>query len=477
MNKLFRPALTLFLALSLFLIPFTASANALSPERFRHVVTLTVDDLPSLLNTPIADLSIQAIEADKLQPIPFQIDEINQKRNFYYEGKEAPALGEVGLLDEKDELVFMYHDTGPKISHQQPVSGTILLELNFQEGDQIRYAYVVQHSAERSSKKYVDFDLETGMVKSDYYSLEVDTKNPLNWKSHTYKTFTREDRNIIDTLKIRISGELFGPWATLTLDNNNLKPTIIGIKHGPVRTIVKMDTQVRIAGIPVPMAKLMMHFYFNEQHLSAPVYADIPALGFLLRVIDKPSVSVSIDFNQLSGAEIFTARGPEEAAIVDGQLSDTEKQFDIAGITGDLNDLSTIKLENNFLYMNTHHGYHVLALLHIFPESLAVNEQELIERSLALFGEDLNVLYYDDQNHNDKPEFFPGAHPEVGYDISLPTSTKGMNISGRVEIRFAINLYFMDDIGAGGPAEFELQARNPPPFGYEQFTKGAVAEL
>jgi len=487
MNRPLRLVLTHCILLSLFLFSpsaftstlFTSAlfTSTLSAERFRHVVTLTIDDLPTLHKAVISDLSIQAIEDGILKPIPFQIDEMNQKSNFYYEGKEAPALGEVGLLDEKDELVFMYHDTGAKAIQQQPISGTVLLELSFQEGNETRYAYVVKHSAERSSKKYVDYNVETGMITTDYYTLEVDTKNPLIWKSHTYKTFKREDSNIIDTLKIRISGELFGPWARLTLDNNNLKPTIIGVKHGPVRTIVKMDTQVNIAGIPVPMAKLMMHYYLNEQHLSAPVYADIPALGLLLRVIDKPSVSVSVDFNQLDGAEVFTARGPEEASIVDGILADTEKQFDIAGITGDLNDLSTVKLENNYLYMDTKRDYHILALLHIFPESLAVNEQELIERSLALFGEDLGVLYYDDKEHYDKPEFFPGAHPEVGYDISLATSTKGMDISGRVEIRFAINLYFMDQIGAGGPAEFELQARNPPPLSYTEIAKEEVADL
>ncbi|PCJ21811.1 MAG: hypothetical protein COB04_02505 [Gammaproteobacteria bacterium] len=449
----------------------------MSPERFRHVVTLTVKDIPKLDQNVISELSVQSIIDGKLQAIPFQIDEYNQKSNFYYEGKEAPALGTVGVMDEKDELVFMYHDTGPKLTDQHPQSGTLMLELSFQDGDETRYAYVIKNSAERSTKKYVDYNVETGLIKSDYYTLEVDTKNPLNWKSHTYRTFNRDDSNIIDTLKIRISGELFGPWATLTLDNDNLKPTIIGVKHGPVRTIVKMDTRVSIAGIPVPLAKLMMHYYLNEQHLSAPVYADIPALGFLLRVIDKPSVSVSVDFNRLEGAEVYTAKGPKEASIVDGELSETEKLFDIAGVTGDLKDLSTVKLENNYLYMDTKRDYHILALLHIFPESLAVNDLDLIERSLALFGEDLGVLYFDDEKYRNKPEFVPGAHPEVGYDISLETSSKGEDITGRVEIRFAINLYFLDQIGTGGPEQFEQQVRNPPELAYRALSQDAVAEL
>lgn len=479
MNLLSRPFLMLILSASLLFMIGTTQANTppMSAERSRHVITLTLKDLPTLTKTSIDDLSIQVIQGTTLQPIPFQIDEMNQKSNFYFEGKEAPPLGEVGLFDEKDELVFMYHDTGPRRHEQKPTTGEVLLELSFTDNNSTRYAYVVKNSVERSSKKYVDFDIDSGVIKSDYYTLEIDKKNPLNWKKHTYKTFTGQDNNIIDTLKIRISGELFAPWATLTLDNDNLKPTIIGVKHGPVRTIVKMDTQVRIAGIPVPMAKLMMHYYLNEQHLSAPVYADIPALGVLLRVIDKPSVSVSIDFNQLEGSQVYSARGPAEGATVDGITSVEETQFKIAGITGDLNDLSSVKLEDNFLYMDTKQDYHVLALLHIFPESLAVNDQELIERSLALFGEDLGVLYHDDSKHYDKPEFFPGAYPEVGYDISLATSTKGMDISGRVEIRFAINLYFIDDIGSGGPERFEAQARTGPQFAYTQTTQEVIAEI
>lgn len=477
MISLVRQFYPLLLVLTILSISAPALSSTLSPERARHVIVLTVAELPVLNKTDISTLSVQAISNGELKPIPFQIDEMNQKSNFYYEGNEAPALGEVGLMDEKDELVFMYHDTGEKLGRQQPQSGTLLLELSFTENEQTRYAYLVSASSDRSEKKYVDFDVENHIVKSDFYSLEIDKKNLLNWKKLTYQTFSGEDNNIIDTLKVRISAELFAPWARISLDNNNLKPEIIGIKHGPVRTIVKMRTQVNIAGIPIPMAHLMMHYYFNEQHLSAPVLADLPALGVLLRVIDKPSVSVSIDFNQLDGAHVYTARGPDTGAVVDGITSVAEEQFDIAGVSGDFSDLSSIKLENNYLYMDSKRDYHILSLLHIFPESLNSDNPEMVQRSLSLFGEDLGVRYHDDETHRDKPEYFPGAFPEVGYDISLGYSTKDLDLSGRVEVRFAINLYFLDAIGPGGPAMFELQARNPPPFAYQAIDNSAIAGI
>jgi hypothetical protein len=466
------------LLLSLVLFSSHALANTLSAERYRHISTLTVKDLPVLNKKPISDLSVQAIIDGELQPIPFQIDEMNQKGNFYYEAKEAPILGELGLLDEKDELVFMYHDTGIKISGRQPKSGKILLEVKFEEDGETRFAYIIEGSADRSQKKYVDYNVKTGLIKSDFYTLEIDPDNLLNWKSHTYKNFNEENKNLIDTLKIRISGGLFTPWAKVSLNNENLKPEIIGIKHGPVRSIVKMDTEVRLGGISVPMINLMLHYYFSEQQVDAPVLAGIPALGLLLKVLKEPSISVSLDFNKLEGSLVTTAKGPKEAAVVDGKMSKLEEQFAIEGITGDISDLSSVKLENNFLYMDTQNGYEVLALLDIFPESLEGNDPGLISRSLSVFGDELGVLYHDDKNHNDKPEQFPGAYPEAGYLIGLASSELDSGeLAGRVEIRFAIKLFFIDDIGEGGPAKFEHQVRNPPQLSYTIMDENKVADL
>ena len=478
MPILIKKTITKTLLLSLMLFSSYALANTLSAERYRHVATLTVKDLPTLNKKPISNLSVQAIIDGELKPIPFQVDEMNQKSNFYYEGKEAPILGEAGLLDEKDELVFMYHDAGVKISGQQPESGKTLLEIKFEEHGDVRYAYIIEGSANRSQKKYVDYNVETGLIKTDFYTLEIDPDNLLNWKSHTYKNFSEENKNLIDTLKIRISGGLFTPWAKVSLNNENLKPEIIGIKHGPVRTIVKMDTEVKLGGISVPMVNLMLHYYFNEHHVNAPVFAGIPALGVLLKVLKEPSISVSLDFNKLEGSLVSTAKGPKEAAVVDGKMSKLEEQFAIDGITGDMSDLSSVKLENNFLYMNTQKGYEVLALLDIFPESLEGNSPGLIKRSLSVFGDELGVLYNDDKNHYDKPEQFPGAYPEAGYLIGLASSElDDMELTGKVEIRFAIKLFFIDDVGEGGPAEFEYQVRNPPQLSYTIMDENKVTDL
>lgn len=478
MPILIRKTITKILLLSLMFFSSHVLANTLSAERNRHIATLTVKDLPTLNKKPISSLSVQAIVDGELQPIPFQIDEMNQKSNFYYEGKEAPILGEVGLLDEKDELVFMYHDAGTKISGQQPESGKTLLEIKFEEYGEARYAYIIEGSESRSLKEYVDYDVETGLISTDFYTLEIDPDNLLNWKSHTYKNFKEKNKNLIDTLKIRISGGLLTRWTKINLNNENLKPEVVGIKHGPVRTIVKMDTEVRLAGISVPMVNLMLHYYFSEQSVDAPVLASIPALGMLLKVLKEPSISVSLDFNKLEGSLVTTAKGPKEAAVVDGKMSKLEDQFAIDGITGDMSDLSSVKLENNFLHMDTQKGYEVLALIDIFPESLEGSAPELIKRSLSVFGDKLDVLYHDDVNHYDKPEQFPGAYPEAGYLIGLASSEQdGMDLTGRVEIRFAIKLFFIDDVGEGGPAEFEHQVRNPPQLSYTIMDENQIANL
>ena len=108
------------LSVCFFALVFSASTIAIeevakpSPARFLEVVVMKGKELPALLNSPVADYSIMAVHKGKLSSIPYQFDDKNIRGLTYVEGGILAVDGKVGILEEKDELVFMYKDMGIK---------------------------------------------------------------------------------------------------------------------------------------------------------------------------------------------------------------------------------------------------------------------------------------------------------------------------------------------------------------------------
>lgn len=85
----------------------------LNPYTWVAPVVVSAQQADKLAGHDIADISVMAVRAGKLVPIPFQIDERDKDGWVYVDGVSKTELdGAAGKFDAKDEIVFMHRDTG-----------------------------------------------------------------------------------------------------------------------------------------------------------------------------------------------------------------------------------------------------------------------------------------------------------------------------------------------------------------------------
>jgi len=110
-----------------YLVDNQALLRALTPEQlsqaiekldlthyaYLHPVVIKGKGVPELIGQSVGDISVMVVRGGRMQPIPFQIDEMDQKGWVYLPDVSPNKLeGTYGKIDPVDELVFMYRDTG-----------------------------------------------------------------------------------------------------------------------------------------------------------------------------------------------------------------------------------------------------------------------------------------------------------------------------------------------------------------------------
>ena len=445
------------------------SAGELSQERRQHVVVVTAERFGAALSgMAVERLSLQAVRDGELTPIPFQIDEINQRGNPYFPRGGVAIAGEEGAFDANDELVFMLRDSGRRIDGRVPASGTLAAELRIDLGEDERFVYLVTDAAERSDERYVSYDVERRRAQTDYYTIEFDPDNHLKWRGLYAKHYEHAETNLIDTYNIRMGATVLTPWTGATITNDNLRPTVRGHKVGPVRAIVQMDSSVTIAGISFPFAKIRMHYFFTEREIHSMDLGEIPFIGLVLNVLYGAEIRLSKDFGHLEGARVRTGLSGGWSPV-DGRMDENEKDFGVGGMEGDLRRPETLRLTDNYLALETDSGFAHITMLQVYPESIAADSAGLFEglasvdvETPTLFG----VYYRDDAGSGNGSGRIPGHSPELGYriviDEALVHALDEAGINGSAEARFSIRHFILPSFGADGPDGFERQVRNPP---------------
>lgn len=387
-----------------------------SPARFLEVIVMKGKQLPTLLNKPVVDYSVMAVHNGKLSPIPYQFDDKNIRGLTYVEGAKLAVDGKAGVLEENDELVFMYKDMGIKTDAQLQTlsSGKIISELEITEKGSSRYAYVVAGNTERSDKTYTHYDIKTGLVDTESYTLQLNPKNLLIWSDWIIKGFTgtASAPNILDTMKVRVKAKLGFIGATL---HNGLVPAkTLAVKNGPVRTIIEADASVSILGIH--LAKAGVSTTFTAQTIEYPVFAALPkAAGILSTLI----IDVTLDYVDFEGSRYRTALGPKEAMITGTKEAAT------------LRENYKSSLDNSWISISTGKNWDMIFVF--FHE--------------ANFKPTLSAVYKDATagDKANKPERFKGSNSELG--VSLNDVPVGLETS------LKYNLYFGPDLWQGNNPE------------------------
>jgi hypothetical protein len=384
------------------------------------VLVLTPADMPEAAGLPLETLSAMVWSGQEFRPIPFQFDQMDQVELVWFEGSGFTLHGEQGLFSGHDQLLLMLADLGPSAPPgASPTQGEIVAVIQVTlPSDTERYAYLVQGNSSRDTRYYVSHDPHTGVTRTDRYVLTTDPENELNWQYLGYSGYTgRADASLIDTLKMRMSGGVLMRFPRVTLDNNNLRPTLVGYHVGPIRSVMHLETRVVFAGLPMMKLHVQAHRYVN--HYEAHTYARIPAL--YRNTLRQPQVSVSIDGNRLFGAEVRTARGGDLIGRVDGSMDADEHELVRRGLSTD----------ESWILFDTKKGFALLTELDVPPE---------------LRGIPLGLVYQDDEHLQIKPEQFPGQLPNLGYALN--------GWPEQDELRFSVRLLFDQHFGSLLPADY-----------------------
>jgi len=423
---LFIKKLRLAFLFSLISTPlFAANISPISPARQLEVTTVSGKELPKLLNKASEPFSLMAISNGQMLPIPFQFDDVNIKGLVYVPGGKLTVQGQAGIIEENDQLAFMYKDMGAKASPEQlgAIEGSVVSELEISEDGIQRYAYIIDGNPQRSNKRYANYNFETGLVETESYSLQVSPKNILVWEDWNVKGFsgTPSAPNVLDTMKVRIKAKL--GFVKATLHNSLLPIDTLAVKNGPVRSIVEADLSIRILGID--LAKGGLTTTFTAQTIEYPIFLMFPKAGKVLSALD---IDVTVDYLDFEGSRYRTALGPKEPMITG--TKDAKK----------LRDKYTTDRDNPWITISTGKNWDMFFFFF----------------SSEGFNPTLSALYYD-ENAGDganKPERYKGSNSELGPSITdLPFGNEGI---------LNYNLYFGADLWQGNnPEKAAQQIMNP----------------
>ncbi len=412
----------LFLLLFFSAIANLTQAEPLSPARQIEVSVVSGKDLASLLGKNFEQFSVMAISEGQLQPIPFQFDDRNEAGLLYVPGGKLKVNGEPGILEAQDELAFMLKDAGNKASSDMlnAASGTVTHELSIDAGSHQGYVYIFKDNPERSNIRYTFFDKDSGLIKTNAYTLQVNPDNLLDWSDYTYHSFA-ENRSLLDTMKIRVKAKLGFIGATI---NNKLIPNrIVAVKNGPVKSIIEMDATISILGITLLNAGASVQA--TENTTQFPVFVTIPSAA---SVLSDLKIEISLDFDQLEGAKVRTALGPKEPVIAGGGGADPKKL--------------DLDFNNSWIAGSSGKNWDITAVF-------------ISDGSVELT---LDPLYKDQAlgDKPDKPERINNSHPQVGYIVSdIPTGASAM---------IGINLYYSDNFWQGNkPEKAAAEISHPAP--------------
>lgn len=374
-----------------------------------QILQIPAQQLQGLVGESSHPYSFYALKDGSLEPVPHQWMAFTEGGYpAFGSDDESRVKNDPSRIQAHDRLLLRREDGGPPLRKKRGMQ-TIVGELVVEYPDETLVFYVVKNAYRQATQRYVKFDQDRMMIKSTDYSLSMDPDNMLVWNDFHYRGYESgqgERQSILDTMKIRMSAGLFTKDNRIELNNRNLDPKIQEIIEGPLAWGIHATTRVKMAGVPI--------LGINNYFLIMPTQTDIHSrftLPLVARtVVRSPSLSLSLDGNNLLGGEMMTSWTGERRAEVDGRISEDEQSMRGQTLERD-----------NWIWFGSGRGFDVLSQLK-FGEGMSVPAR---------------LLYQDSLEQANPPERFPGQLPNVGFTMEdLPIGE---------EFYFLARLYFSGD--------------------------------
>lgn len=226
----------------------------------------------------------------KAEPIPFQIDEINEDGDYVLDqGKDITAKTGNGIFDTQDELCFMGDDVGPVVEPTQwPQSKpNIVYELKIAHptsnpmGPQMGAVYVgiyFQTPPAVSDRKYVVFNRHDALVHTSRYKYQFDQRNWLVAKKVEVATSDTQPvtyEPVVDSSTFYMKGDL-KYFITVEANHRSIDSELEAWRSGPIRSLVRVSFYYRLLKLKIELGMYTeISFFSNAVYLPAIMYNPI----------------------------------------------------------------------------------------------------------------------------------------------------------------------------------------------------------
>ncbi|MHB8474317.1 MAG: hypothetical protein ACYDC8_16010 [Gammaproteobacteria bacterium] len=353
-----------------------------------YPIVLKGENLPGLEGTAIDNIYLYALHEGGLTPIPYQID--RKDKNGLFQFDHDAGGNKRYVFDKNDECVFMAADLGQRAdSLPNKLSQNAAVEIEIMDPKTGKrgwvYALVIEQSPpKKSSRHYVSYHRDTDVVESSIYRIGFGKDKPMlitefSWMDPETGAYSP---NLIDTMKIRHSGNLLGA-AFLRTESDYLSK-LVDVKVGPVRVIRRTANKVRILWyLRTPTINIDYIHYGNYFEADTIIDVPFPVGWFFSNLV----TTTTIDGNNAAGLPQGTIYGGvrQQGMLVDGIMSEEEKHF------------NETERATDFVLANK---YGTMVVGQAFEKGFPIRSR---------------VSLIDDVNALDPPERIPGQFGNVGF--------------------------------------------------------------
>ncbi len=381
--RLRSPAFVLVLPTFLMMLALPGAAFA-SPRTWQPLILKGAQIAP-LLGRSEGQLEVLAVHGGRLEPIPFQVDEVLPDGRYALpNGPEPTKDPSPGILHARDEVVMMISDLGPRAAPGIGLPEAALeIEVKDPLGGGDRYAYVAaEPRPRRSSVRYVQYDAPDERIEADHYRIGLTHGVPTDYRPQSHRG--EGGPGILDKFKTRARAKIFGIFR-FRLNENDVQNRLLAWRAGPVRVIRRVKHSLRLL-FNIRSPEVESHNFFYRDYVENPFKVRLP---WIPRLFFRDSrARLDFDFIDLGGYA-FSWSGMKVPPLQIGDLKGEhaleaeDPPVDWIAVSG--------------------HGRVLVQTLAPSPDL-----QKL----------DRRLYFHDDPEKPDPPENVRGEHPGIGYLIT-----------------------------------------------------------
>ncbi len=295
-------------------------------------IVLTFQKFPSLLGTPVKSFRIVALKQDGLKPIPFQIDERDVNGVYIFRTSHPDIQDkDKGKINKKDELAIMARDLGNRLPDSEVSERKLLVEIevtNPADGSK-GWCYVATEKGfpRLSPMDYVIYDPIEDSISTSNYRIIFSKIAPISYGNTTVTpegggNNVRINERVVTRLKAS-----FLRFFKLSRSEKDFRSNRIGYIDGPVRIIKRVGNSMRqVFGMYGPEVVIDYTFYYSTWIM--PNIIDLPV--DVKKFVSSLSLRGGTDWTkEATGMVFYTKYIPPGIAVIDGHMSEAEKNMDL----------------------------------------------------------------------------------------------------------------------------------------------------